>query len=237
MIRCLLVDDEKLALELLEDNIRQIPFLVHVASCRNAMDAVAILNSTPIDLIFLDIQMPGLSGLQFISSLTNPPMVILVTAYEKYALQGFNLSVLDYLLKPVPFDRFFKAAGKAYKQYQLLHADTTASLQEQEYLFVNADYSLVRIDVPEILYVEGLKDYVKIHLTGNSKPVITRLSMRHMEERLPPRRFLRVHRSFIVALSKISAFRKNKVLINDAEIPVSEGCKETLLAYMGFMPE
>ncbi len=233
MIKCLIVDDERLAQELLEDNLKQIPFLEHVASCRNAVEASAILSTRQVDLIFLDIQMPGLSGLQFVNSLANMPMVIFVTAYEKYALQGFNLDVLDYLVKPVPFERFFKAANKAYRHYQLKHVSTEPRLQDQEYLFVNADYSLIRVNIPEILYIEGLKDYVKIYLENNERPVITRLSMRHMEEKLPAAKFMRVHRSFIISLAKITAFRKNRLFLSESEIPVSDSAREMLLSYMG----
>lgn len=233
MIKCLVIDDEKLAIELMEDNIRQVSFLQHVASCRNAQEASRILEAESIDLLFLDIQMPGLSGLQFLGEMKVRPMVILVTAYEQYALQGFNLDVLDYLLKPVPFERFFKAVNKAYQQYQLRNGSKMVAPSEQEYLFVNADYSLVRIDIPKILYVEGLKDYVKIYIEEEERPVIARLSMRFMEEKLPANQFIRIHRSYIVSLHRIKSYKKNRVFINTVEIPVSEAGREALLIYMG----
>lgn len=235
MIRCLLVDDEKLALELMEDNIRKVPYLKLQGKCKNALEAMAFLRTEPVDLIFLDIQMPGISGIQFLNSLVNAPMVIMVTAYENYALEGFNLDVVDYILKPFSFDRFLKAVNKAHelislRQQKDMPAKTATGAG---YIFVNADYSIVRINIPDIIYVEGLKDYIKIYLKNADKAVITRLSMRYMEEKLPADSFARVHRSYIVSLDKVTAFKKNRLMLADMEIPVSDNYKDKILAYIG----
>ena len=230
-IRCLAVDDEILALELLEDNIRKVPFLELVRSCRSAIEAMEVLRSFPVDLIFLDIQMPEISGIQMLKSLPGKPLVIFTTAYSKYATEGFDLDVMDYLLKPYPFERFLKAVNKAHEYLDLRdRASSVAGAREivasPHYLFVKADYKLYKIDLKEILYIEGLKDYVKIY-TGD-KPVVTQISMKALEEKLPPQDFIRVHRSFIVAFNKIDFIQKHALNIGKNEIPVSEHYRDQL---------
>ena len=229
MLRCLAIDDEPLALELLEDNIKQVPFLELAGKCSNALEAMKLLKEQTVDLIFLDIQMPGLTGLQFIQSLTQRPMIILVTAYEKFALQGFDLDVIDYLVKPVPLDRFIKACNKAWELYGLRTkpADTTEAVAP-DYFFVNVEYSLLKVEFADILWIEGLKDYIKINLKSSSKPVITRMSMKSLEDQLPPSKFMRIHKSYIISIASITSIRKNSLFIGPAEFPVGDNYKDAL---------
>ncbi|TAL41438.1 MAG: response regulator transcription factor [Chitinophagaceae bacterium] len=234
MLRCIAVDDEPLAQELLEDNISRIPYLQLASTCSNAMEAIKVLQAEPVDLIFLDIQMPGLTGLQFIQSLPNRPMIILITAYEKYALEGFNLDVVDYLVKPVSFERFLKACNKAWELYQLKTKPKEITTDKStEYIFVNVDYSLLKVVLDDIMWIEGLKDYIKIHLKSSSKSVITRMTMKSIEELLPADRFIRIHKSYIAAVAFITAVRKSTVMIGAEELPVSETYQETLMKLTG----
>ena len=224
-MRVVAVDDEPLALALLEDNIRQIPSLRLLASCSSAMEALSVLREQEVDLIFLDIQMPGLTGLQFLQSLAERPMIILITAYEKYALEGFNLDVIDYLVKPVSFERFLKACNKAQDFFRLRQ---NAFAGEQDYFFVNAEYGLIKIVIPDILLIEGLKDYLKIHM-ADGKPLVIRMSLKSIEEKLPAHKFFRIHKSYIVSLSRITSIRKNSVFLGRQELPLSDHYKDDLL--------
>lgn len=237
MIRCIAVDDERWALDLLVDNIRQVPYLELAGRCKNAREASEALYAQKIDLIFLDIQMPGLNGLQFIQTLPDPPMVVMVTAYEKYALEGFNLSVVDYLVKPVPLERFIKACNKAKALFDLKGRPQSTPLTEADHIFVNVEYTLVRINFNEIRFIEGLKDYIKIHLQTTSKPIITRMSLKSMEEKLPSNSFARVHKSYIVAIDKITSIKRDHVCILDQEIPVSESYKDAINKIAGLSKE
>ena len=233
MMRCIAVDDEKWALDLLADNIRHVPYLELVARCKNTREASEVIHKEKIDIIFLDVQMPGLSGLQFIQTLPEPPMIILVTAYEQYALEGFNLSVLDYLVKPVSLERFTKACNKARLLFEMKQTKQTSAIDQDEYIFVNVEYNLVKIVFNNINYIEGLKDYIKIYLTTSSKPVLTRMSLKSMEEKLPDSKFVRTHKSFIVSISKITSVKRDFVCINEKEIPVGESFKDSLQKITG----
>jgi two-component system LytT family response regulator len=229
MIRCLAVDDEPLALELLVDNISKVPFLQLVAACDNAMEAMKVMQEEPIDLIFLDIQMPGLTGLQFIQSIPVQPMIILITAYEKYALEGFNLDVTDYLVKPVSLERFVKACNKAKQLFELRTQQKSVGLTVMPgYFFVNVDYSLVKITISDIIYIEGLKDYVKIHLKSSQRPLVTRITMKTIEEQLPASGFIRIHKSYIVSVAFITSIRKSSVFIDTLELPVSDSYRDAV---------
>jgi len=234
MIRCLVIDDERFARELIEDNIRLIPFLDLVASCKNTDEAMKVMAVEQIDLVFLDIQMPGLSGIHWLKAgLINAPMVVMITAYENYALDGFNLNVLDYVVKPVAFDRFLKAATKAMELYLLKNKQVTQLPAEPSALFVNSDYSLVRINMDQITYVEGLKDYIKIYQLNIERPIIPRLTLHYMEGKLPSARFLRVHRSYIVTLDKIISVKKNRLYLPGADIPFTDNYRAQLMEYIG----
>lgn len=233
-MRCLAIDDEPLALALLEDNIRQVPFLELVAVCSNAMEALTLLRTTEIDLIFLDIQMPGLTGLQLLQSLTVRPIAILITAYDNYALDGYNLDVIDYIVKPAPFERFLKACNKANEYFRLKNLPPTIpdAPDAPDYFFVQAEYGLIKIVMGEIMLIEGLRDYLKIHLTGG-KPQVIRMSMKAIEEKLPAKRFIRIHKSYIVAIDRITSIRKGSVFIDSLELPLSELYKDALLTAIG----
>lgn len=232
MINCIAIDDEPLALELLEDNISKLPYLKLVGSYDNAIDAMNALQHQQVDLVFLDIQMPGLTGLQLIQSLTVKPMFILVTAYEKYALEGFNLEVTDYLVKPVSLERFIKACNKAKELFDLKQ-QTTVAKTSPGYFFVNVEYSMVKVNHDDIVYIEGLKDYIKIHLHSTTKPIVTRMPMKTVEEQLPADKFVRIHKSYIVSVGFISSVRKSSVFINELELPVSDNYKEALATITG----
>jgi DNA-binding LytR/AlgR family response regulator len=221
MIRCIAVDDEKLVLDLLVDNIREVPFLQLVGRCKNAIEAAELLHKEQVDLIFLDIQMPGLSGLQFVQTLRHPPMIIFVTAYKEHALDGFSLDAVDYLLKPVSFERFLKACNKAQELFNLKQ---TATQKEglPGYFFVYVEYNQVKVTVAEILYIEGMKDYAKIFITSSSKPIITKMSLKALEERLSAYRFIRIHKSYIVSADQVTAVKRDLICIGNTELPLSE---------------
>ncbi|OQP46677.1 LytR/AlgR family response regulator transcription factor [Niastella populi] len=227
-MRCIIVDDEPLVRELLEDNIRQVPFLELVSSCKSATEALAILQNEQVDLVFLDIQMPRLSGLQLLQSLTHPPVVIIISAYEKYAVEGFNLQVADYILKPFSFDRFLKACNRAAELFRLKKPAMPEETAKNYDFFVNVEYSHVKIIAADILYIESDRDYIKIYLSSAAKPVITRMSLKSIEAKLPEGAFIRTHKSFLVAVSKITTIKRDTVCIGSTEIPVSETFRENI---------
>lgn len=230
MINCIAIDDEPLALELLEDNIAQVPYLNLAGKCSNAIDALKLLKEINVDLVFLDIQMPGLTGLQLIQSLTIKPMFILITAYEKFAVEGFNLNVVDYLVKPVSLDRFIMACNKALELYELKKGNVTAGgRKEDDYFFINVDYSRVKVMYNNVIWIEGLKDYIKIYLKHTAKPIVARLSLKSLEDELPPSTFIRIHKSYIVSKNFISSVKKSSVVLeNKTELPVGENYKDRI---------
>ncbi|MEY4274876.1 MAG: hypothetical protein RL638_1824 [Bacteroidota bacterium] len=240
ILKCIAIDDESLALDLVEDNIAKVPFLKLEARCRNAFEAIEYLQNNAVDLIFLDIQMPGLTGVQFLEGLTQKPMVIFVTAYQQYALEGFNLDVIDYVLKPISFERFLKASHKAldfYKSKQALLGNVNKPEVKTDYIFIHADYSLMKIMFEDILYIEGLKDYIKIHLRNQKFPIVCRMTMKLISEKLPSDEFLRIHKSFIVSLKKIESIRNQKVKIGENHIPLSDSYSEQFYQTIGYQKE
>ncbi|HEX8462416.1 MAG TPA: response regulator transcription factor [Segetibacter sp.] len=237
MLTCVAIDDEELALELLADNISKVPFLQLAAACSNPVEAINVIQQQQVDLVFLDIQMPGLTGLQLIKTLTNKPMFILVTAYEKYALDGFDLNVVDYLVKPVSFDRFLKACNKALELHQLKNKSPELKESTPDHFFLNVDYSHLKVAFADIVWIEGLKDYIKIHLKSTSKPIVARISMKSLEDLLPVSMFMRVQKSYIVAKGCITAVRKNSIFIGATELPVGENYKDAVTALLGKQPE
>jgi len=213
------VDDEPFALEILADDISKIKTLDLVRTCRSALDARRVLDYMDFDLIFLDIHMPGLSGLQLLSQMQKPPMVILTTAFEQYAVKAFELNVIDYLLKPISFERLIAAADKALSMRQLKTPQQLAT-DGQAALYVKSEYQTIKILHSDILYIEGLKDYVKIFTVSRSTPVLTRMNVKGILALLPGDVFSRVHQSYIVSIEKIDAFQKRKIWIADKEIPI-----------------
>lgn len=241
MINCIAVDDESLALDLLTDNIGKVPYLNLVACCKDAFSAAKALKEHTIDLVFIDIQMPGLTGLQLIDSLQQKPMIILITAYKQYALDGYRLNVLDYLLKPVDMVRFMKACDKAMELHQLRQGMKEIQTKENgnkalapDYFFLNADYSMIKVVYSDIVWVEGLRDYIKIYLkSAPQKPLVARMSIKALEDLLPADRFLRIHKSYLVSIESVTAVRKNSVFIKDHELAVGDTYREVVKSLTG----
>lgn len=235
MMKCIIIDDEPLALELLEDFVSKIPNLKLVSSCSNAIEAVSILQNNKIDLIFLDIEMPEFTGIEFIKSLDVKPLFIFTTAYSHYAIEGFNLNAVDYLVKPIPFHRFLKAVNRAQDLYLLKKEDnspSTKTLSSPNFIFVKSDYENIKLNFGDIKYFEGLKDYIKIFSTSH-KPILTLSNFKKIEEKLPEELFIRVHRSYIVSLKYINSVQRNRILIDGVRIPIGQNYKDEFLKKIG----
>jgi two-component system LytT family response regulator len=229
MIRCLAIDDEPLALNIIEKHISKIHELVLVDKCTSPLKALEIINREEIDLIFLDIEMSEITGIQMLKSMSKKPMVIFTTAYENYALEGYELDVLDYLLKPISFERFLKSVNKA-QEFLLLKKNVLPkenTSYDHGYIFVKSEYQMLKINLKDILYVEGLKDYVKIYC--GPKPVLSLQNLKGIESKLPSAHFFRVHKSFIVSLHKIDSVHKGRIKIGDNEIPIGDSYREEFL--------
>ncbi len=218
-LKCIAIDDEPLALQLLKEYAELTPSLKMVQVFDDAIAGSEFLRQHEIDLLFVDINMPDITGIDLVRSLQNKPMVIFTTAYKKFAFEGFELEAIDYLLKPIEYERFSKAVKKAVEQYQLKN---TPSNKEEQQLFVRSEYRMVKIALDSIEYIEGLEDYIKIHIS-NSKPILTLMTLKSVLEKLPADKFKRIHRSYIVPVSKVSSILNRKVLLNSGdELPVSD---------------
>ena len=232
MIPCIAIDDEPLALKQIVNYIDKTPFLTLIAQFESALEAVSFLQESEVSLMFVDINMPDLNGMDFVKSLNNPPKVIFTTAYSEYALEGFRVNAVDYLLKPIGYSQFLKASEKAKDWIQFKEGENTEVHGNDKFLFIKSEYKILRINLSDIKYIEGMREYVRIHLT-NEKPVMALMSMKKMEEFLPNAKFMRVHRSVIVSLGKITTIERNRIVFDEKTyIPVSEQYKEKFQQYL-----
>jgi two-component system response regulator LytT len=231
VLKCIAIDDEPLALKLVETFIGQTPFLQLLCSCDNAVEAMGLIREQQPDLIFLDINMPNLTGMELARLLQEQPeplpKIIFTTAYNHYAIEGYRVNAVDYLLKPFSYEEFLRAANKVLKLNEETTNDNLLIGGEEDFIFIKVEYQWVRVSLKDILYIEGLKDYVKVHLNTSQKYLLSLTSLKALEEKLPSSKFMRVHRSFIVSLDQISAISKNSIFINKIEITVGEQYKET----------
>jgi two-component system LytT family response regulator len=230
-INCLIIDDEPWALDLLASFIEKIPYLHLVARCEGPMEAFPYFEKEIIDLVFLDIRMPDGSGTQFLKTLKKKPAVIFVTAHNEFGAEGFALDAVDYLVKPVPFERFMAAANKAYEY--ISYRKTKSLLKKDDFLFIKTSHKIQKIFYSDILYLEGLKDYTKIHLVDSKKPFVTLQSLKYFESRLPHEDFIRIHRSYIISLRKVDTVSRKAVLLGETELPCSEHYRNMLYAVIG----
>ena len=234
-VTCLIVEDEPLARNLLTEYVKKVPSLQLVGASSNAMDALEILRKQPVDLLFLDIQMPEITGITFLKILQKKPLVIFTTAYSQYALEGYELDVVDYLLKPITLERFLKAVDKAILRLQAANQQVTLPTQSSgtplpDFVFVKDGTKMVKVHLDDVLYVEGMKDYVTIHT--RDKKITTLQRMKSLEEQLPSDKFIRIHHSYIIALKAIDAVHKNEVQIGQALLPVSDSYKKAFREFI-----
>jgi DNA-binding LytR/AlgR family response regulator len=222
LINCIIIDDEPFALDQVEEYVRKTPFLSLKGRCESAFEALEIINTSPIDLIFADIQMPGLNGIDFGKTIDKSTKIIFTTAFKDYAIEGYKVNAIDYLLKPFNYQEFLKGATKAY---ELIGLEGKHKLTSPDYIFVKSEYRQIKISLNEVYYFEGLGDYVKIWLNTAAKPVISLMSLKSLENELPSNNFMRVHRSFIVALNKIESIERSKVIINKRQINIADQYK------------
>lgn len=233
-LNCVLIDDEPLALDLLESYVKKTPFLQLIGKYSSAVAAMTAIQGLQVDLMFLDIQMPELNGLEFSKMIGAETRIVFTTAFSQYALEGYRVNALDYLLKPISYKDFLESANKALNWFNLVQQNSAPTLttpnevksQIPDSIYVKSDYKLVQIKLKEILYIEGLKDYIKIYTESSPRPILSLISMKAMEDRLPAKQFIRVHRSFIVQKEKISVINRGRIIFNDVAIPISESYKQ-----------
>jgi len=234
--RCLIVDDEPLARELIRGHVEKLENFEIVAECSDAMKALNVLREKTIDLMFMDIQMPQITGIAFLKTLKHPPKVIITTAYREFALEGFELDVVDYLLKPITFERFLKSVNKFYQtnqdEVQLVTGSNSERTVEESFIYIRENKKVVKVYLSEIRYIEGLSEYIQ--LFTDKRKIITKTSMSLMEEKLPKENFLRIHKSFIVSIPKIEAFTTNTIEIQGKELPIGRSYKNAVLSALNF---
>ena len=231
-MKCVIIDDEPLAVDLIKEFVSKVESLELISTFNNAIDAIAMINTSNVDLIFLDIEMPHFSGIDFLNAIDKKPLVIFTTAYSDYAVEGFNLGAVDYLVKPIPFHRFLKSVMRAQQTFLSQNNAPAATVTpkvvapeiEPDFMFVRSEYENVKINFSDILFIEGLKDYVKIYTVDN-KFTLTLISLIKLENLLSPKGFARIHRSYIINIKYVKSIQKNKVLIADKRIPISESYK------------
>jgi len=237
MIKCLAIDDEPLALGQLKSYISKVPYLELVDACQSPIAAMKAMAEHQVDAIFIDINMPDLNGLTFVKALPQPPLVVFTTAYSEYAIEGYKVDAVDYLLKPFGLDDFKRAAAKVQRQYELLHsAEKQQNIEEtsadDNFIFLKSEYKVVRVDISKIRYVEGMSEYLRVFLDNEPKPITALLSMKKLEERLPSN-FMRVHRSYIVNLQKIPEVSRGRIIMDrDTYIPIGDNYKEAFNEYL-----
>jgi len=233
MIRCLAIDDEPFALQQLGSYIEQMPYFELVAKCQSALEAKEVLEHDQIDAMFTDINMPDMGGLDLVKSLPTPPIIVFTTAYADYAVEGFRVNATDYLLKPFGLEDFKRAAQKVKEQYDLKNQTAVSTIDEDDAMFLKTDYKVVRINTGDIRYIEGMSEYLRIHLDSQAKPLIVLLSMKKIEERLPKSMFMRIHRSYIINLRKIKEVNKSRVIMGeDIYLPIGDMYKEQFNNYI-----
>lgn len=233
-LNCAVVDDEPLALELIEGYIKRTPFLIHSKSCVTASELLELLNNNHIDLVFMDIHMPNVNGLELSTLLDQNVMVIFVTAYDQYALESYKVNAVDYLLKPVNYAEFLKAANKALNLSELRSSahKFNNSKSSDDTIFVKSDYKLVQVNMNDVIYIEGLKDYIKIYLESEVNPIVSLVSMKVIEESLNVDYFMRVHRSFIVNMNKVKVVDRSRIVFGKVLIPISDSYKDRFNDYI-----